>query len=169
MPDESTTPDLVELTRQCFEAATRLDLDSMISLYDRDRIAWDVRPMGLLTITRQEVHSHALKCLKLICSDGLAGLCDTHRPTQASCCLRGARLLSAHSKTVGAEARMPVRTRKQGWEGRARAVAAGKSGVKRCKTWAPTEGSACPNRELASSRPHPMLRAARACSGPSRA
>jgi ketosteroid isomerase-like protein len=47
MTEESTTPDLVELTRQCFETATRLDFDSMISLYDPDRIAWDVRPMGL--------------------------------------------------------------------------------------------------------------------------
>ena len=47
MSEESTTPGLVELTRQCFGAGTRLDFDSMISLYDRERIAWDVRPMGL--------------------------------------------------------------------------------------------------------------------------
>jgi ketosteroid isomerase-like protein len=33
MADESTTPDLVELTRQTYEAASRGDLDALASLY----------------------------------------------------------------------------------------------------------------------------------------
>src|SRR5208283_553043 len=52
----------------------------------------------LLTIARQEVHSHALKCLKLFCSDGLTGLCDTHRPKRSRGGTPVARSLSSESR-----------------------------------------------------------------------
>ena len=49
----------------------------------------------------------------------------------------------------------PSESESRAGKSRARAVAAGESGAKGCKTLAPTEGSACPNREMAGSRPHP--------------
>ena len=38
MPEEATTPDLVELTRLAFEAANRRDLDAVISFYASDAV-----------------------------------------------------------------------------------------------------------------------------------
>ncbi len=40
MPEESTTPDLVELTRQGIDAANRRDLDAVMSLYAPD-VVWE--------------------------------------------------------------------------------------------------------------------------------
>ncbi|HEX4187077.1 MAG TPA: nuclear transport factor 2 family protein [Solirubrobacteraceae bacterium] len=38
MPEESATPDLVELLRRAFEAANRRDLDAVISLFASDAV-----------------------------------------------------------------------------------------------------------------------------------
>ena len=38
MPEEATTPDLIELTRLAFEAANRRDLDAVISFYAPDAV-----------------------------------------------------------------------------------------------------------------------------------
>jgi hypothetical protein len=38
MPDESTTPDLVELTRRAIEAAGRRDFDAAMSFYTGDSV-----------------------------------------------------------------------------------------------------------------------------------
>jgi ketosteroid isomerase-like protein len=46
MPEESATPDLVELTRRSLEAANRRDFDAVMSFYGPDPV-WDVSPMGL--------------------------------------------------------------------------------------------------------------------------
>jgi ketosteroid isomerase-like protein len=48
MSEESTTPDLVELTRLSFEAGSRRDLDAALSFYGPDAV-WDLAPMGLGT------------------------------------------------------------------------------------------------------------------------
>jgi ketosteroid isomerase-like protein len=40
MPEESTTPDLVELTRHFVEAANRLDFDAVMSFYAPDAV-WE--------------------------------------------------------------------------------------------------------------------------------
>jgi ketosteroid isomerase-like protein len=46
MSEQSRTPDLVELTRQHYEAADRRDFDALMSLYGPDPV-WDTSPMGL--------------------------------------------------------------------------------------------------------------------------
>ena len=46
MPEESTTPDLVELSRRFHEAASRLDFDAMVSFYAPDAV-WDGRASGM--------------------------------------------------------------------------------------------------------------------------
>jgi ketosteroid isomerase-like protein len=46
--EESTTPDLVELTRQALEAANRHDLDVAMCVYAPDAV-WDLSDVGLGT------------------------------------------------------------------------------------------------------------------------
>jgi ketosteroid isomerase-like protein len=46
MPDESGTPDLVELTRQAIESVGRRDPDAGMSMYGPDSV-WDVSAMGI--------------------------------------------------------------------------------------------------------------------------
>jgi len=46
MPDESTTPDLVELTRRAIEAAGDRDLDDGLRAYGRDSV-WDMSRLGM--------------------------------------------------------------------------------------------------------------------------
>lgn len=46
MTEESTTPDLVELTRRSLDAAKHRDFDAMLSFWGSDPV-WDVSPMGL--------------------------------------------------------------------------------------------------------------------------
>jgi ketosteroid isomerase-like protein len=46
MPDESTTPDLVELVHRAFEAGGRRDIGALMSFYAPDAV-WDMSPMGL--------------------------------------------------------------------------------------------------------------------------
>src|SRR5947199_3963572 len=46
MPEESTTPDLVELTRRLDEAANRLDFDAVVSFYAPDAV-WEGRASGM--------------------------------------------------------------------------------------------------------------------------
>jgi ketosteroid isomerase-like protein len=46
MPDESTTPDLVELVREAFEAADRRDFDVFVSIYAPDAV---LESMGMRT------------------------------------------------------------------------------------------------------------------------
>jgi ketosteroid isomerase-like protein len=46
MPEESTTPDLVELTRRVFDAADRGDFEAIMSFFDSEAV-YDVSPMGL--------------------------------------------------------------------------------------------------------------------------
>ena len=48
MAEESTTPDLVELTRRAFEAGSNRDLDAVMSFYGPDSV-WDMSQMGLGT------------------------------------------------------------------------------------------------------------------------
>jgi ketosteroid isomerase-like protein len=53
MPDESTTPDLVRLARQGYEAAGRGDLDAVMSLYAADAV-YDLSDLGLETFEGAE-------------------------------------------------------------------------------------------------------------------
>jgi ketosteroid isomerase-like protein len=46
MSDESTTPDLVELTRRAIESVGHRDADDGVSMYGPDSI-WDVSAMGM--------------------------------------------------------------------------------------------------------------------------
>jgi ketosteroid isomerase-like protein len=46
MSEESTTPDLVELTRRAFQAADRADFDAIMGLWESNSV-WDMSPMGL--------------------------------------------------------------------------------------------------------------------------
>ena len=46
MPEESTTPDLVERSRNAIEAAGRRDFESAVSFYAPDSV-WDVSAMGM--------------------------------------------------------------------------------------------------------------------------
>ena len=46
MPDESTTPDLVELTRGVFASANRKDFDTVLGLHALDAV-WDLSDAGL--------------------------------------------------------------------------------------------------------------------------
>jgi ketosteroid isomerase-like protein len=46
MPEESTTPDLVELVRRFNEAASRLDFDAMASFYAPDAV-WEGQASGM--------------------------------------------------------------------------------------------------------------------------
>ena len=46
MSQESTTPDLVELTRRGYESFSRRDVDGMMRYYDRD-VVFDLSPAGL--------------------------------------------------------------------------------------------------------------------------
>ena len=48
MSEESTTPDLVELTAQAFEAGSRHYLDTVMSFYAPDAV-WDMSAVGLGT------------------------------------------------------------------------------------------------------------------------
>jgi uncharacterized protein (TIGR02246 family) len=45
MPDESTTPDLVERTRLAFEAWNRVDLDAFMNFFASDAV-WEAVPLG---------------------------------------------------------------------------------------------------------------------------
>jgi len=53
MSEESTTPDLVRLARQAYEAASRGDLDAVMSLYAADA-AYDLSDLGLETFEGAE-------------------------------------------------------------------------------------------------------------------
>jgi ketosteroid isomerase-like protein len=46
MPEESTTPDLVEVVHRCVESVNRRDLDEFVSFFGADSV-WDLSPMGL--------------------------------------------------------------------------------------------------------------------------
>ncbi|HME02315.1 MAG TPA: nuclear transport factor 2 family protein [Solirubrobacteraceae bacterium] len=46
MSEESTTPDLVELTRRAIESVGHRDLDAGMSMYGPDSV-WDVSAMGI--------------------------------------------------------------------------------------------------------------------------
>src|ERR1700730_1786708 len=48
MAEESTTPDLAELTRRAFEAASRHDLDAAMSPLAPDAV-WDLSDLGIGT------------------------------------------------------------------------------------------------------------------------
>lgn len=48
MSEESTTPDLVELTRRVYDAANVGDFDAMMRLFDRDAV-WDMPDEGIGT------------------------------------------------------------------------------------------------------------------------
>jgi ketosteroid isomerase-like protein len=48
MPDESTTPDLVELTRRAVESVNCRDLDTALSIYGPGSV-WDNTPIGMGT------------------------------------------------------------------------------------------------------------------------
>jgi hypothetical protein len=50
MPDESTTPDLVELTRRLFEAGSRHDLKAALSFYAPDAHVQQRRALVLLWV-----------------------------------------------------------------------------------------------------------------------
>jgi ketosteroid isomerase-like protein len=46
MSEESTTPDLVELTREVYKVATRQDLDALIAFFTPDAV-WDLSHTGI--------------------------------------------------------------------------------------------------------------------------
>ena len=48
MPEESATPDLVELARQAVAAGSSRELDTLMSFYAPDAV-WDLTPMGIGT------------------------------------------------------------------------------------------------------------------------
>ena len=48
MPEEPTTPDLVELTRRSYEAASNRDLEAVLSFFAPDAV-WDISTMGMGT------------------------------------------------------------------------------------------------------------------------
>jgi ketosteroid isomerase-like protein len=48
MPEESTTPDLVELTRRSWEATRRRDLAAVLSFFAPDGV-WDLSTIGMGT------------------------------------------------------------------------------------------------------------------------
>jgi len=48
MPEESTTPDVVELTRRSIEAGNRRDVDAAMGFYGQESV-WDLSPIGLGT------------------------------------------------------------------------------------------------------------------------
>jgi ketosteroid isomerase-like protein len=48
MSEESTTPDLVELTRRSYEYASERNWGALLSLYGPDSV-WDMSPLGLGT------------------------------------------------------------------------------------------------------------------------
>ena len=50
MPEESTTPDLVELVGQSVEAGSRRDMDGIMAWYAADAV-WDMSPLGMGTFT----------------------------------------------------------------------------------------------------------------------
>jgi ketosteroid isomerase-like protein len=56
MPDESTTPDLVELTRRTSEAANRRDLDAVASSFAEDAV-FDGRAAGTFFEGRAAIRS----------------------------------------------------------------------------------------------------------------
>jgi len=47
MPEESTTPDLVELTRGAFEAVNRRDLEALMRFYAPDTLLDTTRTVGV--------------------------------------------------------------------------------------------------------------------------
>jgi ketosteroid isomerase-like protein len=53
MPEESTTPDPVELARQAFEAMSRGDLDAVMSFFTPDAV-YDLSDAGLGTFEGEE-------------------------------------------------------------------------------------------------------------------
>jgi ketosteroid isomerase-like protein len=46
MSEESTTPDLVELTRRAYELSSDGDFDTLLALFDSDAV-WDMSHVGL--------------------------------------------------------------------------------------------------------------------------
>ena len=62
MSEESTTPDLVELTRGRVEAANRRDFDAMVSFFAPDAV-WDLSPMGLGDLRGRRRDSRLLRRL----------------------------------------------------------------------------------------------------------
>ena len=48
MPEESTTPDLVELTRRTYEYASERNWEALLSFYGPESV-WDMTPLGLGT------------------------------------------------------------------------------------------------------------------------
>ncbi len=46
MPEEATTPNLVDLVRSAYDASNRRDFDAIMSVYGRDAV-WDMTPIGL--------------------------------------------------------------------------------------------------------------------------
>jgi ketosteroid isomerase-like protein len=51
MPEDSTTPDLVELTRRSFEAANRHDVDAIMGFHAPEAV-WDLSDMGIGSFER---------------------------------------------------------------------------------------------------------------------
>jgi ketosteroid isomerase-like protein len=52
MPEESTTPDLVELQKRLTDAARSRDLDAIAAFYAPDGV-WDMSPIGMRTFEGQ--------------------------------------------------------------------------------------------------------------------
>jgi ketosteroid isomerase-like protein len=48
MPEESTTPDVMELVRQAFDAGSRHDVDAIMGFHASDAV-WDLSDLGLGT------------------------------------------------------------------------------------------------------------------------
>ena len=52
MPEESTTPDLVEVARRSVETGSKRDLDATMAFYTPDAV-WDMSPLGMGTFEGQ--------------------------------------------------------------------------------------------------------------------
>lgn len=59
MPDESTTPDLVELQRRLTAATNRGDADAVVAFYASDAV-YDMSPVGMGVLTLRESRSVTL-------------------------------------------------------------------------------------------------------------
>ena len=72
MPEESTTPDLVELVRRRMDAGDSGDVDAMTSFFAPDGV-WDSSPMGLEVYEGQAAIRRFLRRLVGVLRGGWSG------------------------------------------------------------------------------------------------
>jgi ketosteroid isomerase-like protein len=60
MPEESTTPDLVELSYRRLDAVNRRDLEAVVSFFAADAV-WDMSPIDMGVVAGRDAIRNALK------------------------------------------------------------------------------------------------------------